>query len=219
MRLTWDNTGEHFYETGVRQTVLYVKGDTGLYDNGVAWSGVTAINESPSGAEDTALYADDIKYLTLKSVEELSGTIEAYQFPEEFRECDGNKEIAKGVYMKQQNRRGFGLCYRTVIGNDIVGEDYGYKLHFIYGCSASPSEQAHSTINDSPEAVTMSWEFSTTPVNVKGYKPTSSLELDSTKCDPAKLKALEDILYGTDDGDVSPRLPLPDEIMTLMAAG
>lgn len=215
MELKWDLDGERFYETGVRKTVLYPKSDTGAYNKGVAWNGVTSITQSPSGAEDTALWADDIKYLNMKSIEEESGTIEAYQFPEEFRECDGNKELAKGVFIHQQNRRAFGLCYRTVIGNDTIGEEYGYKLHLIYGCSASPSEKAHSTINDSPEAVTMSWEYSTTPVNVPGFKPTSSLELDSTKCDATKLKALEAILYGSEDTEA--RLPLPDEIATLMS--
>lgn len=216
-RLEWDKDGERLYETGVQNCVLYPKANTGAYDKGVAWNGITAVNETPSGAEATALYADNIKYLTLKSVEELGGSIEAYMYPEEWKQCDGSAELAPGVYIHQQSRRSFGLCYRSEIGNDVVGTDYGYKLHLIYGCDASPSERPHSTINDSPDVTTMSWEFTTTPVKVAGFKPTSAIEIDSTKVDAEKLKALEDVLYGTESEEA--RLPLPDEVATLLAAG
>lgn len=223
-RLVWDKTGERFYETGVKQGVLYVMGSNGVYGAGVAWNGLTAVTESPSGAEANPLYADDIKYLNLLSTEEYSATIEAYTYPEEFSECDGSAEIAGGVRIGQQKRKTFGFCYKTTLGNDIDGNDYGYKLHIIYGALAAPSEKGYATINDSPEAITFSWEVSTTPVNVSGFKPTASLEIDSTKADAEKLAALETILYGKDptsegvsDG-VEPRLPLPDEIAELMAA-
>ena len=212
-RITWDNTGERFYETGVKQGVLYVQ-DGGAYPKGVAWNGLTAVTESPSGAEATALYADDIKYLNLYSAEEFGATIEAYTYPDEFKECDGSSEIATGVVIGQQTRKAFGLCYRTTLGNDTAGADYGYKLHIIYNAMASPSEKGYATINDSPEAITFSWEVTTTPVNVKGFKPTASITIDSTKANAEKLKALEDILYGKDEAEA--RLPLPDEIMTLM---
>lgn len=223
-KLVWDKTGERYYETGVKQGVLYVQGVGGAYDKGVAWNGLTAVTESPSGAEATALYADDIKYLNLMSAEEFGATIEAYTYPDEFAECDGSVVLTKGVYIGQQARKTFGLCYRTTVGNDVDSNDYGYKLHLIYGAVASPSEKAYATINDSPEAITFSWEVTTTPVNVAGHKPTASITIDSTKADPTKLAALEDILYGKnpttvggDDG-VDPRLPLPDEIVTLMQA-
>ena len=212
-RITWDNTGERFYETGVKQGVLYVQ-DGGAYPKGVAWNGLTAVTESPSGAEATALYADDIKYLNLYSAEEFGATIEAYTYPDEFKECDGSSEIATGVVIGQQTRKAFGLCYRTTLGNDTAGADYGYKLHIIYNAMASPSEKGYATINDSPEAITFSWEVTTTPVNVKGFKPTASITIDSTKANAEKLKALEDILYGK--AEVEARLPLPDESMTLM---
>ena len=212
-RITWDNTGERFYETGVKQGVLYVQ-DGGAYPKGVAWNGLTAVTESPSGAEATALYADDIKYLNLYSAEEFGATIEAYTYPDEFKECDGSSEIATGVVIGQQTRKAFGLCYRTTLGNDTAGADYGYKLHIIYNAMASPSEKGYATINDSPEAITFSWEVTTTPVNVKGFKPTASITIDSTKANAEKLKALEDILYGK--AETEARLPLPDEIMTLM---
>lgn len=215
-KLVWDQTGERLYETGVKQGVLYPIGTSGSYDLGVAWNGLTAVTESPSGAEASPLYADDIKYLNLMSNEEFGGSIEAYTYPEEFAQCDGSAALVAGVMIGQQPRKTFGLCYRTVLGNDIESNDYGYKLHLVYGCLAAPSEKAYATINDSPEAITFSWEFSTTPVNVTGHKPTASITIDSTKCDEAKLKALEDILYGTEDAE--PRLPLPDEIATLMAA-
>lgn len=221
-KLVWDKTGERLYETGIKNGVLYVQDESGTYPTGVAWNGLTAITESPSGAEATALYADDIKYLNLMSNEEFGATIEAYTYPEEFAECDGSKELVSGVMIGQQARKTFGLCYRTALGNDTEGNDHGYKLHIIYGALAAPSEKAYSTINDSPEAITFSWEITTTPVNVTGAKPTASIVIDSTKADPTKLTALEDILYGK-DGDsgsgTGPRLPLPDEIKTLMTAG
>lgn len=223
MKLVWDKTGEHFYETGIKNGVLYPMSESGTYPKGVAWNGLTAITESPSGAEATALYADDIKYLNLMSNEEFGATVEAYTYPDEFAECDGSASLAEGVYIGQQVRKTFGLCYRTTLGNDAKGNDYGYKLHIIYGAMASPSEKAYSTINDSPDAITFSWELSTTPVAVANFKPTASLTIDSTKVDPQKLAALEDILYGKDGtgedhstGAVDPRLPLPDEIATLM---
>lgn len=223
-RLKWDQTGERLYETGVKQGVLYIP-TNGVYSKGVAWNGLTAVTESPSGAEVTALYADDGKYLNLMSAEEFGATIEAYTYPDEFAACDGSKELADGVTIGQQARSTFGLCYKTTVGNDTEGNDHGYKLHIIYGALASPSEKAYSTINDSPDAVTFSWEVTTTPVNVTGAKPTASLVIDSTKADPTKLIALEDILYGKDASSgsssqaVEPRLPLPDEIKTLMTAG
>lgn len=220
-RITWDNAGERYYETGVKQGVLYPIQNGGVYTKGVAWNGLTAVTESPSGAEATALYADDIKYLNLMSNEEFGATIEAYTYPDEFAECDGSAALETGVMIGQQKRKTFGLCYRTTLGNDVDGNDYGYKLHLIYGCLAAPSEKAYATINDSPEAITFSWEISTTPVNVTGFKPTSQITIDSTKVDATKLSALEDILYGKDgasDGEtgVEPRLPLPDEVATLM---
>lgn len=214
-QLVWDKVGERFYETGVKKGVLYPQ-ESGEYPLGVAWNGLTAVTESPSGAEPTPLYADDIKYLNLMSVEELGGSIEAYIYPDEFAECDGSAELVKGVSIGQQTRKAFGLCYRTVLGNDTDNNDYGYKLHIIYGCLASPSEKAYSTINNSPEPITLSWEFTTTPVEVAGAKPTASITIDSTKADPTKLAALEKILYGDESTD--PRLPLPDEIKTLMTA-
>lgn len=216
-KLVWDDTGKRLYETGVKNGVLYPLSDAGKYGTGVAWNGLTAVTEAPSGAESTPLYADDIKYLNLISTEEFGGTIEAYTYPEEFEQCDGSAELTKGVTIGQQPRKTFGLSYRTTLGNDVKNSDYGYKLHLVYGALAAPSEKAYATINDSPEAITFSWEFSTTPVNVDGYKPTASIVIDSTKCDAGKLEALEKILYGNDDGD-GPRLPLPDEIKTLMAA-
>ena len=216
-KLAWDNIGERLYETGVKQGVLYPISATGVYDKGVAWNGLTAVTESPSGAEATPLYADDIKYLNLMSNEEFGGTIEAYMYPDEFMECDGSASLVAGVSIGQQPRKTFGLCYRTTLGNDVASNDYGYKLHLVYGALASPSEKAYATINDSPEAITFSWEFSTTPVNVTGHKPTASLTIDSTKVDAEKLAALEAILYGSESEEA--RLPLPDEIATLMTNG
>lgn len=221
-KIVWDKTGERIFETGVKNGVLYPIDTNGAYSNGVAWNGLTAVTESPSGAEATPLYADDMKYLNLMSAEEFGATIEAYTYPDEFAECDGSASIATGVNIGQQARKIFGLSYKTTIGNDVDGNDHGYKLHIIYGAQASPSEKAYATINDSPEAITFSWEVTTTPVNVTGFKPTASLVIDSTKADKAKLTALEEILYGKDptnegssDG-VNPRLPLPDEIAKLM---
>lgn len=217
-KLIWDQTGERYYETGVKRGVLYVQDDTGAYPKGVAWNGLTAVTESPSGAEATALYADDMKYLNLYSAEEFGATIEAYTYPEEFEQCDGSASIATGVTVGQQTRRAFGMCYRTAIGNDVEGSDHGYKLHLIYGAMASPSEKAYATINDSPEAITFSWEITTTPVEVgDDFKPTASITIDSTKADETKLKALEDMLYGTESAEA--KLPLPSEIMTMMAEG
>lgn len=222
-KIVWDQTGERLYETGVRNGVLYLLQDTGKYEKGVAWNGLTAVTESPSGAEATPLYADDIKYLNLLSTEEFGATVEAYTYPDEFAECDGSASIATGVNIGQQPRKTFGLCYRTTLGNDVKNNDYGYKLHIIYGALAAPSEKAYATINDSPEAITFSWELSTTPVNVTGFKPTASITIDSTKAEPEKLKALEAILYGSDgtggEAGAEPRLPLPDEIAELMGNG
>ena len=215
--LTWDKTGERFYETGVQKGVLYPIQTDGKYTKGVAWNGLTAVTESPSGAEATALYADDIKYLSLMSNEEFGATIEAYTYPDEFAECDGSASLAEGVMLGQQKRKTFGLCYRTAIGNDVDGSDYGYKLHLIYGCLASPSEKAYATINDSPEAITFSWEVTTTPVTVTGFKPTSQITIDSKKVAADKLKAIEDLLYGTTEKEAS--LPLPDELATLLTTG
>lgn len=217
-KLVWDKTGERLYETGVKQGVLYPQAAGGTYPKGVAWNGLTNVTESPSGAEATALYADDIKYLNLMSTEELGGTIEAYMYPDEFAECDGSAALADGVYIGQQPRKSFGFCYRTTIGNDVDNNNYGYKLHLVYGALASPSEKAYATINDSPDAITFSWEFSTTPVNVTGFKPTASITIDSTKVDAEKLAALEKILYGDDTDEAEPRLPLPDEVAQIMTA-
>ena len=213
-KLTWDDTGKRLYETGVKQGVLYLLDEDGTYKNAVAWNGLTAVTESPSGAEPTALYADDIKYLSLMSAEEFGATIEAYTYPEEFAQCDGSASLATGVYIGQQARKTFGMCYKTTLGNDVEGNDYGYKLHIIYGAKASPSEKAYTTINDSPEAITFSWEITTTPVNVAGFKPTASIVIDSTKADPTCLAALEAKLYGDESGTAE--LPLPDVVKTLM---
>lgn len=215
-KLKWDQTGEKLYETGVSNGVLYLQDAQGAYSKGVAWNGLTAVTESPSGAEPTALFADNIKYLNLMSNEEFAATVEAYMYPDEFMECDGSKEVAKGVYAGQQARKTFGMCYKTILGNDAKGEEYGYKLHFIYGALASPSEKAYATVNDSPEAITFSWELSTTPVEVPNGKPTACITIDSTKCDPTKLSALENIIYGSEETEA--RLPLPTELATLMAA-
>lgn len=214
-KLVWDETGKRFYETGVKNCVLYLLDESGKYSNGVAWSGITAITESPSGAEASPMYADDIKYLNLFSAEEFGASIEAYTYPDEFAECDGSAEIATGVSIGQQARKTFGLCYRTTLGNDVKNNDYGYKLHFIYGAMASPSERSYATINDSPEAITFSWELTTTPVNVEGFKPTATVTIDSTKVEKTKLEALETILYG---GETAARMPMPDELMTLVGA-
>lgn len=214
--LVWDQTGERYYETGVSKGVLYPQSTSGTYPLGVAWNGLTAVTESPSGAESTALYADDIKYLNILSTEEFAATIEAYTYPDEFAKCDGSAELMPGVSIGQQKRSPFGLSYKTMLGNDTDGNDHGYKLHIIYGALAAPSEKAFATVNDSPEAITFSWEISTTPVSVTGQKPTATVVIDSTKVNAAKLAALEKVLYGSEDTD--PRLPLPDEIKSIMDA-
>lgn len=261
-KLTWDQTGERLYETGVKKGVLFPQGEGGEYPFGVAWNGLTAVTESPSGAEASPLYADDIKYLNLLSTEEFGATIEAYTYPDEFGQCDGTAEIATGVSIGQQKRKQFGLCYQTTLGNDVDNNDFGYKLHIIYGALAAPSEKPYASINDSPEAITFSWEVTTTPVNVDGFKPTANITINSTKVNAEKLAALETILYGSDpsklteepadwstnyknyvtkengkfvevtgvsaptfsEGEyysagVAARLPLPDEIATIMAEG
>ena len=214
-KIVWDETGKRFYETGVKNGVLYVQSE-GAYPKGVAWNGLTAVTESPSGAEPSPLYADDIKYLNLTSKEEFGATIEAYTYPNEFAECDGTAELVTGVTLGQQARKTFGLCYRTSLGNDTDGDKHGYKLHLIYGAKASPSEKAYSTINDSPEAITFSWEITTTPVTVTGFEPTACLTIDSTKVSAENLKKLEDVLYGTASEEA--RLPLPDELKTIINA-
>lgn len=217
--LEWDKSGERLYETGVDRGVLYPQGSNGTYPKGIAWNGLTNVTESPSGAEATPLYADNIKYLNLISAEEFGATVEAYTYPEEFAECNGESALSNGVAIGQQARKTFGLAYRTKIGNDVDANDHGYKLHLVYGCLAAPSERAYATVNDSPEAITFSWEIKTTPVNVSGFKPTALITIDSTKANATKLAALEVILYGTPASDgqaaVDPRLPLPDEIATL----
>lgn len=214
-KMTWDQIGEKLYETGIEQVALYQQVG-GAYPKGVPWNGITALNLTPSGAEPTPLYANNRKYVTLMSVEELGGTIEAYTYPDEWAECDGSATVAPGVFINQQPRKSFGLVGKTLIGNDTDGTKYGYKLHLVWGGLASPSEQANATVNDSPEAKTMSWEFSTTPVSVEGYEPTSYMYIDSAKADPDKLKALEAILYGSENEE--PRLPLPDEVVELIGA-
>lgn len=222
-KLVWDADTTRLYETGVSHGVFYPKG-TGDYKGGVAWNGLISVTESPSGAENNALYADNIKYLNLRSAEDFSATIEAYMYPPEFAICDGTAEIAKGVNVGQQPRKPFGFAYRTIIGNDTQGEDYGYKLHLIYNAEAAPSDKGYQSVNDSPEAITFSWEVSTTPINIPGFKPAAQITIDSTEADPEKLAALETILYGKDgsgedDTGTDARLPLPDEIVTLFAAG
>lgn len=214
--LTWDGSGERLYETGVDRGVLYVMSTGGTYGTGVAWNGLTGVTESPSGAEETALYADNIKYVSLYSAEEFGATIEAYTYPDEFAQCDGSAELVGGVTVGQQARKTFGLCYRTLLGNDTDGQSHGYKLHLIYGATASPSEKAYATVNDSPEAITFSWEITTTPVNVTGMSPTASITIDSTKADAECLAALEAKLYGSTEPSGAPTLPLPDEVKTIM---
>lgn len=213
-KIEWDKTGERFYETGVKKGVLYPQATGGTYPKGVAWNGLTAVTEAPTGAEATPLYADDIKYLNLYSVEEFAATVEAYTYPDEFGECDGSAELVAGVTIGQQKRKSFGMSYVTTIGNDVDGNSHGYKIHIIYGAMAAPSEKGYATINDSPEAITFSWEVTTTPVSVNGFDPTASITIDSTKVNADKLTALEAVLYGTEDQE--PRLPLPDEIATLL---
>ena len=213
-KLVWDATGEHFYETGVSKGVIYPQAAGGTYPAGAAWNGLTAVTESPSGAEPTPLYANNNKYLNLMSAEEFGFSITAYTYPDEFAECNGERALAKGAMIGQQKRKAFGMTYQSIIGNDTEGDAYGYKLHLVYGALAAPSEMAHNTVNDSPEATEMSWECSTTPVAVEGFNPTSHIVIDSTKADETALKALEDVLYGTEDGEA--RLPLPDEVVTIL---
>ena len=217
-KITWDDTGKRFYETGVDHGVLYVMGEMSKYGAGVPWNGLTAITESPSGAEATPLWADNMKYLNMTSAEEFGCTVEAYTYPDEFAPCNGEAALGTGVSLGQQGRKTFALCYRTLTGNDTEGDEYGYKLHIIYGCKAAPSEKAYSTKNDSPEAITFSWEVTTTPVNVEGFKPTSYVCIDSKATGPENMKKIEDKLYGT-DSDGTPTLLLPDEIKTLLSPG
>ena len=212
--IKWDSTGERFFEMGVKKGVLYPIDNEGNYTKGVAWNGLTSVAETPDGAEATDLYADDIKYASFRSAEKFGGTVEAYMFPDEWYECDGSAELAPGVYLGQQTRKKFGMSYVTQIGNDVQGDGLGYKLYLVYGATASPSERTYESINDSPDAITFSWDFETTPVDVVGHKPTSLITINSLKADPAKLKALEAILYGAESQE--PRLPMPDEVYTLM---
>ena len=212
-KLTWDENGKRLYETGVSKCVLYPMKEGGEYGDGVAWNGITAVNESPSGAEANPIYADNMKYLTIMSAEDFGATIEAYTYPDEFMECDGSAELMDGVTIGQQKRKGFGLCYQTLIGNDTDNNDHGYKIHLIYGAKASPSEKDYATVNDSPEAITFSWEISTTAVDVEGHSPTATLVIDSTKVDGDKLKKLEDILYGSTG---NAKLPLPSEVISTL---
>lgn len=232
-RLTWDAAGERLYETGVKQGVIYPQNSSGAYPVGVAWNGLTSVSESPSGADANPFYADDTKYIELRSAEEFGGTIEAYTYPDEFAVCDGTAELMSGVLVGQQTRKPFGLCYRTIIGNDTDSNDHGYKLHLVYNATASPSEKQYQTVNDSPELITFSWEFTTTPIPVTGHKNTSTIVIDSTKVDAEKLAVLENVLYGTDavagDANANPpvtaveattaRLPLPDEVKYILTNG
>ena len=213
-KIIFDNTGEKIYETGVDHCVLYVR-DGNTYQTGVAWNGITAINENPSGAEATPIYADNIKYLNIVSGEDFGATIEAYTYPDEFTECDGSAEIVAGVKIGQQTRKPFALCYRTLIGNDVAGTGHGYKLHFIYNAQAAVSAKNYKTINESPEAMSFSWEISTTPEVVEGFKPTATVTVDSTKVDASKLKALEDKIYGTESSE--PTMPTISEIVSLLS--
>lgn len=217
-KIVWDQVGEKKYETGVDKGVLYPKDTTGAYPKGVAWNGISKVSESPSGAENTDLYADNVKYMSLTSAEDFGGTIEAYTYPDEFAECDGSAELTSGIYVTQQERKHFGFSWRTLVGNDTEGTKHGYKIHIVYDAVAKPSSKEDSTVNDSPEAGSFSWEFTTTPVpvNKDGFKPTAHIVVDSTKLDSAKLKKLEDILYGSETETA--RLPLPDELLTLISA-
>lgn len=212
-KLVFDAEGQHFYENGVSKGVLFVKKDDGTYDKGVVWNGLTAVNETPTGGEASSIYADNIKYLTLLSAEEFEATVEAYTYPDEYAECDGSKELVTGVYAGQQKRRAFAMCYRTEIGNDVTSE-LGYKLHFVYGALASPSDKNHETINDNPEATTFSWDVTTTPVAVTGAKPTAHLVVDSTKVSATKMQAIENAIYGTELLDST--LLLPDDIVNII---
>lgn len=213
-KLVFNNVGERLFETGVKNGVLYVMGDDGAYENGVVWNGLTAVTESPSGAETTPLYADDVKYVVIYAAEEFGATVEAYTYPEEFEQCDGSAAISEGITIGQQTRKSFGMCYKTSVGNDVQGQDYGYKIHIIYGAKAAPSEKSYSTINDSPEAVTFSWELSTVPVPVEGHNPTATMVIDSTRVPAEKMTLIEAKLYGSEDSEAT--LPLPNEILDLI---
>ena len=213
-KLVFNGVGDRLFETGVKKGVLFVMGEGGTYEKGVVWNGLTAVTEKPSGAETTNLYADDVKYVVIYGAEEFEATIEAYTYPEEFEQCDGSAALVSGVNVGQQTRKTFAFCYTTSLGNDTEGQDFGYKIHIIYGCKAKPSEKSYSTINDSPEAVTFSWDVSTVPVPVEGMNPTATVVIDSTRLDSSKLKALEDKLYGTESSESE--LPLPDAIKTLV---
>ena len=213
-KLVFNGVGDRLFETGVKKGVLYVMGDEGQYENGVVWNGLTAVTEKPTGAETTNLYADDVKYVVIYGAEEFEATIEAYTYPEEFEQCDGSAVLTTGVNVGQQTRKTFAFCYTTSLGNDTQGQDFGYKIHIIYGCKAKPSEKSYSTINDSPEAVTFSWDVSTVPVPVEGMNPTATMVIDSTRVEPSKLKLLEEVLYGSSVEEA--RLPLPDEVKTLL---
>lgn len=214
-KLVFNQVGERLFETGVKNGVLYVMGDDDTYGNGVVWNGLTGVTEKPTGAEATNLYADDVKYVVIQGAEEFEATIEAYTYPEEFEECDGSAALVEGVNVGQQARKTFAFCYKTSLGNDTQGQNFGYKLHIIYGCKAKPSEKSYSTINDSPEAVTFSWDISTTPVPVEGMNPTATLVVDSTRVSPENMKKLEDKLYGTESEE--PTLPLPNEVKQLLS--
>lgn len=217
-KLIWDTVGKKLFETGVEQAALYVQDTGGTYPTGVAWSGITGVTQSPSGAEANASYADNIKYINLRSAEDFGATVEAYMYPDEFGPCNGEAELVKGVKIGQQTRKTFGLAYKTRIGNDTDGLDHGYKIHLIYGATAAPAEKGYKSINDSPEAMSMSWELKTTPVVVTGFKPTASIEIDSTTTDATKLAEFEKILYGDTAPETVARLPLPDEVKTLLTA-
>ena len=213
-KLVWDEVGSRFFETGVKNGVLFVQNEDGSYENGVVWNGLTAVTESPSGAEATPLYADDMKYVVLYSAEEFGATVEAYTYPEEFEACDGSVQLAEGVVIGQQKRKSFGLVYKTAVGNDVQGQDLGYKIHIIYGAKAAPSERAYATINDNPEAITFSWELSTVAVPVEGFRPTSTVVIDSTKVQAEQLALLEEALFGSETEES--KLPLPNEIMEML---
>lgn len=213
-KLIFNNVGERLFETGVKNGVLYVMGEDGAYENGVVWNGLTAVTESPSGAETTPLYADDVKYVVIYAAEEFGATVEAYTYPEEFEQCDGSASIFEGITIGQQTRKSFGMCYKTSVGNDVQGQDFGYKIHIIYGAKAAPSEKSYSTINDSPEAVTFSWELSTVPVPVEGFNPTATMVIDSTRVPAEKMTLIEDKLYGTEETEAT--LPLPGELLALL---
>ena len=213
-KLVFNGVGDRLFETGVKKGVLYVMGEDGQYENGVVWNGLTGVTEKPSGAETTNLYADDVKYVVIYGAEEFEATIEAYTYPEEFEQCDGSAALAEGLNVGQQTRKTFAFCYTTSLGNDTQGQDFGYKIHIIYGCKAKPSEKSYSTIYDSPEAVTFSWDVSTVPVPVEGMNPTATVVIDSTRMEKGKLKLIEDKLYGTESAE--PSLPLPDEIKALL---